>query len=294
VDGLGFIADLNYDDQNMTAPPVLSPGQPFVKSWRVQNTGACSWQPEYALVYVNGNRAGANMGAQAQPIGRTVDPGEYLDISVSLTAPQQYGTYQGFWQMRNTDGNYFGQTMWVGITVPDPNPPPPPPPPPPSNPNPNLRADNTYLNAGQCTTVRWDVDNVNAVYFVTSQGPAGVAGHGSQTVCPPVTTTYILRVVQTNGATVEYPITINVGGGAPPYTANFWADQNEIYLGDCTKLRWDVQGVQAVYLDGNGVVGVGSQKECPKSSKTYKLSIVLVDGSTQTLEQRIKVRGLMK
>ena len=299
IDGMAFITDLNYDDYNMTAPPVMSPGQAFVKSWRVQNTGTCTWTPDYAIAYVNGNRPEARMGGGVAPIGRTVQPGELLDMSVSLVAPQTYGTFQGFWQMRNPAGTDFGQVMWVGIQVPDPNPPPPPPPPPgppappapppPSGGQPNLRADSNYLTYGQCTTIRWDVDGVQAVYFIDGGNQIGVGGHDSRNVCPNANTTYYLRVIQTNGASTDYPITINVSGGGGGYYIDFWADQREINRGTCTTLRWETSGVQAVYLDDTGVVGVGTKQVCPDKSKTYKLKVVRQDGGVETKEVKIKV-----
>jgi polar amino acid transport system substrate-binding protein len=300
VDGMAFISDLNYDDQNMTAPPILSPGQAFVKSWRVQNTGTCTWTPDYSVAYVNGNRPEARMGGGVAPIGRAVQPGDLLDISVSLVAPQTYGTFQGFWQMRNPASEYFGQVMWVGIQVPDPNPPPQPPPPPPPGPpappappppsgQPNLRADSNYLTYGQCTTVRWDVDGVQAVYFIDGGNQIGVGGHDSRNVCPNATTTYYLRVIQTNGASTDYPITINVTGGGGGYYIDFWADQKEINRGSCTTLRWETSGVQAVYLDNEGVVGVGTKQVCPDKSKTYKLKVVRQDNGVETKEIKIRV-----
>ncbi len=296
IDGMAFIADLNYDDQNMTAPPVLAPGQSFVKSWRVQNTGTCTWTPDYSVVYVNGNRPEARMNGAAVPVSRNVAPGEVLDISVSLVAPQSYGTFQGFWQMRDADGQFFGQVMWVGIQVPDPNPPiptvpPAPPAPPAPGPSiPNLRADSNYITIGQCTTVRWDVDGVQAVYFFDGGNQFGVGGHDSRTVCPSQTTTYTLRVIQTNGSGSDYSITINVsGGGGGGYYIDFWADRKEINRGECTTLHWEVQGVQAVYLNDKGEVGVGSKQVCPSESKTYRLQVVKTDGGVDTREIRIKV-----
>ena len=40
-EGASYVADLNYDDKNMTAPPVMQPGQPFTKGWRLRNSGTC-------------------------------------------------------------------------------------------------------------------------------------------------------------------------------------------------------------------------------------------------------------
>lgn len=88
VDDLAFVGDLNLDDQNMTAPPVMAPGQDFVKGWRIRNSGACAWSPDFALVYVNGNRPEAQMGGQPTTIDRTVQPGETIDVYVNLRTPQ--------------------------------------------------------------------------------------------------------------------------------------------------------------------------------------------------------------
>ena len=257
---MAYVADLNLDDHGMTAPPVMQLGQDFAKSWRVKNSGTCAWEPDFELAYVNGNRAGAAMSGSPVAVGRAVEPGEEIDLTASLRAPRLYGTFQGFWQMRDRDGQFFGEVVWVGIQVPDPNPPPPPPPPP-ANVNPNLRADTNYVNPGQCTTIRWDVDNVNSVYFVDGGNVQGVGGHDSRTVCPWNTTTYILRVVRLDGTTVDFPITINVGGGGnAPYTINFWVDNANINRGQCTTLRWDVQGVREVYLNDEGVPGVSARR----------------------------------
>lgn len=51
-------------------------------------------------------------------------------------------------------------------------------------------ADNTSIEQGSCTTVRWNVDGAQAVYF----GGEGVAGYDSREVCPYDPTTYQLDV----------------------------------------------------------------------------------------------------
>jgi serine/threonine protein kinase len=69
-----------------------------------------------------------------------------------------------------------------------------------------LRADHTELGPGECTTVRWDVEGVRAVFFEGN----GVTGHGDQYVCPQGTTTYHLRVELTDGRQVERTLTIKI------------------------------------------------------------------------------------
>ena len=75
-----WVSDLSYDDQNMTAPPVIAGGQPFRKGWRVLNNGTCTWDSSYVLSFVQGNQPGARMGGQPTPIAGTVAPGATYDL----------------------------------------------------------------------------------------------------------------------------------------------------------------------------------------------------------------------
>lgn len=72
--------------------------------------------------------------------------------------------------------------------------------------NPNLRADKGVIDVQACTTVRWDVDNISAVYFENRP----MTGHDSREVCPLETTTYTLMVIWPDGQQVPYTITIEV------------------------------------------------------------------------------------
>ena len=68
-----------------------------------------------------------------------------------------------------------------------------------------------------------------------------------------------------------------------PPTIHFAADSESIHKGECTWLRWEVENVREVYLDGEGVVGRGEREVCPTESTTYELEVILADG-TSTLE----------
>jgi serine/threonine protein kinase len=83
-------------------------------------------------------------------------------------------------------------------------------PPTPVNPriDPRFRSDEMTIARGGCTTLRWDVDNVQAIYL----DGRGVAGHGTQEVCPSSTQTYTLVVLQRDGQRVSWPLTITVSG----------------------------------------------------------------------------------
>ena len=74
VDGAAWVADLSFDDQNMTNPPVMQPGQAFTKGWRLRNSGTCPWTtgvPSGLLLRQRARRAdgwSAHRGdAQRQP-----------------------------------------------------------------------------------------------------------------------------------------------------------------------------------------------------------------------------------
>jgi hypothetical protein len=57
-------------------------------------------------------------GPESMAIGQTVLPGEEVDISVALIAPQADGTYRGQWQLVAPDGMPFGANPYVEIVVP--------------------------------------------------------------------------------------------------------------------------------------------------------------------------------
>jgi hypothetical protein len=72
---------------------------------------------------------------------------------------------------------------------------------------------------------------------------------------------------------------------------NFRSDAPYVNAGNCTTLRWDVDGVQAVYLDGQGVTGHGSRDICPCNPTTYRLEVTKLDGSRETQDVFIDVYG---
>jgi hypothetical protein len=111
-----FVRDVTIPDNTE-----LAPGETFTKTWRLRNSGTCTWTSEYALVFVDGERMA---GPDSQRLtGVTVPPGETFDLSVELEAPEATGTYQGNWQLRNADGTVFGvgsdgtRNFWVRIRV---------------------------------------------------------------------------------------------------------------------------------------------------------------------------------
>ena len=71
-----------------------------------------------------------------------------------------------------------------------------------------------------------------------------------------------------------------VEGPPPPVEIDFRADDTTLTAGECTMLRWDVEGALEVYLDGKGVVGHSNVVICPIETTTYTLRVVCSDGDT--------------
>lgn len=119
IDAMQFVDDLSYDDKDLTEFPVLDPGKTFQKGWRIKNTGTCEWNKAYFIKYVKGSDPLAQMGGQPTSIKGSIGPGQTYDMYVDLVAPKVAGKYVGHWQMHNSAGVPFGQTVWVAIEVRD-------------------------------------------------------------------------------------------------------------------------------------------------------------------------------
>jgi hypothetical protein len=120
IDSASFIADVTIPDGT-----TIITGNAFTKTWRLRNTGTCTWTSSYALVFSHGDQMG---GAPAVPFTGVVSPGSAVDLSVDLVAPGSAGTYQGFWKLRNNSGVLFGigsggsNPFWVKIVAQPPGP----------------------------------------------------------------------------------------------------------------------------------------------------------------------------
>jgi heat shock protein HslJ len=107
-------------------------------------------------------------------------------------------------------------------------------------------ADVTNIEQGQCTTLRWSVEHVQAVW-VYPQGERyhrfPRTGQGSEQVCPIATTTYEMRVLLGDGSTTFREVTVNVASPPPTVTPSPAPDP-------LVGTRWEVIN----YNDGRGAL----------------------------------------
>lgn len=108
-----FVADVSIPDDT-----VILPSQGFVKTWRIANNGNCLWPTGSSWVFADGNQMGST---NTVPIPVT-DPGSTVDVSVNLIAPNNPGTYTGYWTLRLPEGEILNQRFFVRIVVPAPSP----------------------------------------------------------------------------------------------------------------------------------------------------------------------------
>ena len=116
---LGDSCNNNVFEADVTIPDnsILKPGEDFVKQWAIRNTGTCTWDEGYALVFIAGDQAIDPTNFEFKKSGDFVAPGEGINIGVPLTAPLAVGTYQGHWRMRTDSGYYFGTVLSLYFEV---------------------------------------------------------------------------------------------------------------------------------------------------------------------------------
>jgi len=111
-DNSSYVADITVPDLSEIAP-----GAQFVKTWRVRNNGTCIWTSGYRLVFRYGGEGTNWKTVQPSYMTKNVNPGEEIDISVTLTAPFATGQYGAHFGMQNNNGYNFGVDLTAIIKV---------------------------------------------------------------------------------------------------------------------------------------------------------------------------------
>ena len=107
-----FVVDVTIPDNTQ-----MTGGEEFVKTWRIMNNGTCIWASDYKLTYYSEEQ----MNAPAEvPLAITY-PGQTLDISIPLTAPNSIGVKRGNFVITNPEGLIMkisdDSRLWLIINV---------------------------------------------------------------------------------------------------------------------------------------------------------------------------------
>lgn len=106
-----FIDDITIEDGTR-----MRVGETFTKTWEVQNIGGCAWRPGFTFRHVGGD----SMRGNPITLTEAVPTGAIREISIELVVPSGInGIIEGAWQMADENGIFFGDTLFVVITVGD-------------------------------------------------------------------------------------------------------------------------------------------------------------------------------
>jgi hypothetical protein len=111
-DSLGY--DVATVDVTVPDNTIMTPGQDFIKTWRVKNNGACPWGAGYVLTYAGYTD---EMDGQFIAFTEVIQPGQEVELSVQFKAPDAAGEYLSAWTMQNPQGVEFPEIVFVKIIV---------------------------------------------------------------------------------------------------------------------------------------------------------------------------------
>jgi hypothetical protein len=111
--------DSKLADETIPDKSVLTAGKEFTKVWEMTNTGTCSWEAGYVFTFLPNDSApeikGYDIVIKANDAVTLPDGSQ--SFVLKLTAPSEPGEYFGYWKMKDKDGNFFGERVYLDIIV---------------------------------------------------------------------------------------------------------------------------------------------------------------------------------
>lgn len=101
-----FVDDVTIPDD---LPVVM--GQPFTKTWLLQNNGRSFWKTGYSAVFTGGEA----MTAQRKVPLPVAAPGQHVQLTIQFTAPNRLGTFYSDWRFQDDTGQFFGEVFHTRI-----------------------------------------------------------------------------------------------------------------------------------------------------------------------------------
>lgn len=92
-----FVADLSQIRS-------MTPGTALTQRWKIQNVGTCTWTTDYKLVWASGYL----ISSRSIELPAVVAPGETVELSLSIYAPENGGNITSGWLLQNPAGRQFG------------------------------------------------------------------------------------------------------------------------------------------------------------------------------------------
>ncbi|OQR67909.1 hypothetical protein BIW11_02114 [Tropilaelaps mercedesae] len=101
------------EDRTVGNGEAVTPNTPFVKTWRVRNSGLQAWPTGSVFKYVGGDVLQGDLMVE---LDGPVAPNQEIDISIRLLSPAEPGTYFSQWRLHDNMGP-FGDPIWVAVKV---------------------------------------------------------------------------------------------------------------------------------------------------------------------------------
>lgn len=101
-----FVADVQFLDGEL-----VEPGEQIIKTWRLRNSGVIFWHDRRLTRVGPADSDSLPRSPESVPIPETA-PGEEVDITVEMIAPQRPGTYKTTWKMTDESGREYFPTHY--------------------------------------------------------------------------------------------------------------------------------------------------------------------------------------